>query len=556
MYIFFRGNGAAMWRVMPHSAIVFATFDKYEKIIRQLQGENQHAIMSRFFAGAAAGATATVVTYPFDLLRARMAAHWNVEPKYSGYFSGLREISRTEGAAGLFRGLNPTLIGVLPYAGVSFATFETLKAKSMELMGIEKQTDIPIVLRLVLGGTAGLVAQTVAYPIHVVRRRMQTNPNLYTGTWQALVHIYRTEGVSGGLFKGVALTWLKAPIAVGISFCINDFLKAQMLERSEVDAALLAEHTSLGEEAIAPILSQPGVPRMSPMEQIFCGGFAGAVAKTVIAPADRIKILYQVNPDRKFTLSKAWKTASQIVTNNGVRGLWRGNMATMMRIIPHSGIGYMVFDRSERAIVTYTGQEKKTPLTRFFAGAVAGGTATLVSYPFDLLRARMAAHWGMKTPYSSYSSAVLGIMGKEGPLALYKGLVPTLLGVLPYSGISFGTFGTLKATVKQWLRLESDADIPAHLRLACGAVAGLVAQSATYPLDIVRRRMQVSGSGQQYTGIIDALTRIYNKEGFRGLYKGLSMNWIKGPVAVAVSFSMNDKLTQLMWDSKAAKADR
>jgi len=284
---------------------------------------------------------------------------------------------------------------------------------------------------------------------------------------------------------------------------------------------------------------------ISTIEQMMAGGAAGAIAKTVIAPGDRVKILYQVNPDRKFTMRAAWKTATQIVVNNGAYSLWRGNMATLMRIVPHAAVGYVTFDKAEGLIQQVSGEQQKTPFTRFVAGAVAGATATMVSYPFDLLRARMAAHWGIQRPYEGYFGAITSITGKEGPLALYHGLKPTLLGVLPYSGTSFMTFETLKASLKTWMGLKTDKEIPTYIRLVCGAVAGLVAQSLTYPLDIVRRRMQVSGGTLEYRGVLHALTSIYGKEGWHGLYKGLAMNWIKGPIAVAVSFTANDMLKDM-----------
>lgn len=72
---------------------------------------------------------------------------------------------------------------------------------------------------------------------------------------------------------------------------------------------------------------------------------------------------------------------------------------------------------------------------------------------------------------------------------MFRGATPTFLGILPYAGLSWMTFGTLKNAVAE----RSGRPVPAHISLACGAVAGLVAQSATYPLDLVRRRMQTHG---------------------------------------------------------------
>lgn len=87
-----------------------------------------------------------------------------------------------------------------------------------------------------------------------------------------------------------------------------------------------------------------------------------------------------------------------------------------------------------------------------------------------------------------------------------------------------------------------------HERLAFGACAGLIGQSASYPLDVVRRRMQTAGvTGSSYSTIGGTMRAIVAQEGvMRGLYKGLSMNWVKGPVAVGVSFTTFDVAHSLL----------
>ena len=78
-------------------------------------------------------------------------------------------------------------------------------------------------------------------------------------------------------------------------------------------------------------------------------------------------------------------------------------------------------------------------------------------------------------------------------------------------------------------------------RFATGAIAGIVAQATTYPLDVVRRRMQVDP--ERYPSMTSTLGRVLREEGFiKGLYKGLSMNLIKGPIAVAISLNANDHI--------------
>ena len=293
-----------------------------------------------------------------------------------------------------------------------------------------------------------------------------------------------------------------------------------------------------------------GVARVVAVAESFIsGGVAGAISKTVIAPGDRVKIIYQVDPNRKFSLPSALKTGKKIVQHGGILGLWCGNGATMMRVVPYASVTYATFDRY-RMIFNYlllhhsdcrrTDNPQLSVLSRFVSGALAGATATACTYPLDMMRARFAAHWDGKNPrYPSYYAAFQEITAVEGWRALYNGLRPTLVGIMPYVGTSFCCFETFKHYLIVFQHLNNDREIPMSQRLVAGGLAGLIGQSSTYPLDIVRRRMQVTP--HKYKSLLHALSEISKTEGIKkGLYKGLSMNWIKGPIAVATSFTVND----------------
>lgn len=93
--------------------------------------------------------------------------------------------------------------------------------------------------------------------------------------------------------------------------------------------------------------------------------------------------------------------------------------------------------------------------------------------------------------------------------------------------------------------LSQAHDLSLHERMVSGAIAGLVGQSATYPLDIVRRRMQTDGflNDRPRRSIIETVKAVATTQGVKqGLYKGLSMNFIKGPIAVGISFTTFDTL--------------
>ncbi|KAG7273187.1 hypothetical protein CRUP_019314 [Coryphaenoides rupestris] len=115
------------------------------------------------------------------------------------------------------------------------------------------------------------------------------------------------------------------------------------------------------------------------------------------------------------------------------------------------------------------------------------------------------------------------ISREEGLKTLYRGFAPTILE-----------------------RSGRPQPYP-YERMAFGACAGLLGQSASYPLDVVRRRMQTAGvTGHTYGTIAGTMRDIVAEEGVvRGLYKGLSMNWVKGPIAVGISFTTFD-LTMIL----------
>jgi hypothetical protein len=80
------------------------------------------------------------------------------------------------------------------------------------------------------------------------------------------------------------------------------------------------------------------------IRNIIAGGLAGMIAKSIVAPFDRIKILYQVS-SAEFHILALPSIAKKIVEREGLKALWKGNTATLIRVFPYSGIQFMVFDR-------------------------------------------------------------------------------------------------------------------------------------------------------------------------------------------------------------------
>ena len=167
-----------------------------------MDSHKTHAL--HFIAGSLAGVTAGSLTYPLDRARAVMAVT-NVG-EYKNLLDVFKRTLRDEGYMAYYRGFAPTIIGVVPYAGVSFLTYEKLKEMWLHKNGCTDEIDpksaemkstLSPLLRLLFGAIAGLLGQTSSYPLDIVRRRMQTarqmgvNGNRYSSIMGTLAYVYR-----------------------------------------------------------------------------------------------------------------------------------------------------------------------------------------------------------------------------------------------------------------------------------------------------------------------------------------------------------------------------
>ena len=124
-----------------------------------------------------------------------------------------------------------------------------------------------------------------------------------------------------------------------------------------------------------------------------------------------------------------------------------------------------------------------------------------------------------------YKKGIFGhvkiIYQKEGVLGFYKGWFTTMIGIAPYIAIKMATFDALKTHYLQ------DKNTPHFdlLNLTFGATAGLVSMTSTYPLDLIKRKMQLRGlnkHARSYHDLIHCINSIMVHEGPRGFFKGLS----------------------------------
>jgi solute carrier family 25 protein 16 len=330
------------------------------------------------------------------------------------------------------------------------------------------------------------------------------------------------------------------------------------------------------------------------------GGLAACAAKTVVGPLDRVKILFQAsNPEfAKYTGSwtGALRAMRDIYRSDGGRGLYRGHSATLLRIFPYGGIKFLAYEQV-RALLIHN-KDEETHIRRFLAGSIAGCFSVFATYPLEVIRVRLAFEtksdkriglrdicrtiYNEKPPMTrtqappqnvaavsqqaasaiaASTQAVSAVTQQRGFINFFRGFTPTLWGMIPYAGSSFVThdaagdfmrkpslapYTVLPLSERSQRQLAPDKPAPlrAWAELATGALAGLVSQTLSYPLEVVRRRMQVGGvvgDGHRLT-MTEVTKNIYKAKGFRGFYVGLGIGYVKVVPMVATSFYVYERM--------------
>lgn len=271
---------------------------------------------------------------------------------------------------------------------------------------------------------------------------------------------------------------------------------------------------------------------------LLSGAIAGGIAKACIAPLDRTKIHFQIN-DFKYSLKEAVKYIQETHRRNGITALWRGNSATMVRILPYAALKYCGHEQFKVILRVDTNERKREHKARsFLAGSLAGLVSTVLVYPLDLARARMAVTNCEKI---KLIDVFKNLVKNDGYMALYRGCLPSVIGIVPYAGVTFFTYETAKRLHYEQTKKEKPNSLQ---RMAFGALSGALGQFASYPFDVVRRRMQTS---ETKLGMIETATKIVKSpHPIRGMFRGLSLNWIKGPIAAGVSFTTFDLLKNFL----------
>jgi len=272
---------------------------------------------------------------------------------------------------------------------------------------------------------------------------------------------------------------------------------------------------------------------------LFIGGSVGAVSKTIMAPVERVKLLLQTmdsNPDIVSGKIEPYKGMgdcfNRVRADQGMQAFWRGNLVNCLRYAPQQGSALAFNDALNNAFPKY---DTKTQFwqsfgVKLFSGGLAGAVANTVCYPFDYARTRLASDVKKgKGQFNGIGDCIMTTVRSQGITGLYTGWSVTVAGAFVYRAGQLGCFKQIQDSNPY----KNDKGFIGGLS-AFGAVtaARTVVMPFNYPFDTVRRRMMLQSekpkADRLYKGSFDCFFKVLQKEGLKGMYKGLVPEMFRG----------------------------
>eukprot|EP01061_Rhynchopus_euleeides_P046032 TRINITY_DN8580_c0_g1_i1.p1 TRINITY_DN8580_c0_g1~~TRINITY_DN8580_c0_g1_i1.p1 ORF type:complete len:352 (+),score=82.57 TRINITY_DN8580_c0_g1_i1:27-1058(+) len=228
----YRGCGANIVRIAPAYAFKFSLTDHFKRLVASPgQRVGNLSLVQLISAATLAGLLQTFLTYPLESLRQRLYISNSLghNLKETGIPYCIKRTWRSEGLRGFYRGLPVGLATGAPFVGVEMTAYDLLmRQAATDAEGVAR-----VPYQFICGAMAGVLTQTVLYPLDTVWRRVMCDgifdtPKRYTSSLNCVSVTLKEEGVAG-LFAGVGANALRAFPAAGIQFMAYDILKSFLM---------------------------------------------------------------------------------------------------------------------------------------------------------------------------------------------------------------------------------------------------------------------------------------------------------------------------------------
>ena len=308
---------------------------------------------------------------------------------------------------------------------------------------------------------------------------------------------------------------------------------------------------------LASIVLEPQHARIAPKSaapyNLLASGMSPAASRLLLAPLEVIRTVQRRIRTVQRRIRTVQQAASptqspapmlavgrQLLADEGWRALLKGTRAAMAKSVPEYALRFGAFDALRDGLAT--NPAAPTLSERLFAGGCAGAVAQLAVQPLDVVKTRITL-----APVGTYAGVVdcaARVLRREGASALFRGLAPSLVGVFPFAALEQGLSSFLKDALRASARARARAEPSIVELLTCGAIASSVATAATYPLHLVRTRVQASGVAglPEYANAWQCARRTFTAEGPAGFYRGLHATLLKGAPSAALGWGIFELL--------------
>jgi solute carrier family 25 (adenine nucleotide translocator) protein 4/5/6/31 len=293
------------------------------------------------------------------------------------------------------------------------------------------------------------------------------------------------------------------------------------------------------------------------------GGISGGIAKTITAPIERVKLIIQTQDANPRIRSGEVPRYTGIINcftrvsrEQGIAAFWRGNLTNVIRYVPTQAFNFAFKDYFKKIFPRFN---PKTDFWKFFAvqmasGALAGAACLTIVYPLDYARTRLASDVGTgKRDFNGLSDCLIKTArGPKGFLGLYNGFGVSVIGIIPYRGVYFGMYDSLreKNPYKSDLGVLGVAS-----KFAVAQVTAITAGYASYPFDTVRRRLQMQSEKPQeqwvYKNTVHCFGKVLKDEGLTAFFKGAGANALR-TVGSAMVLVLYDQFQGLLGISRGS----
>ncbi|KAK2781388.1 hypothetical protein FQN53_000579 [Emmonsiellopsis sp. PD_33] len=222
----------------------FFWYSNIKSTLHVLHGSRKEGLgsLDYFLASGTAGLITALLTNPIWVIKTRMLSTGARAPgAYPSLAAGVREIYRSEGLPGFYRGLVPALFGV-SHGALQFMAYEQLKryqagttsqfnftTANTYTHGSSSGRELSNLDYLLLSGASKVFAGAVTYPYQVLRARLQTYDaaGTYRGVGDAIGKIWRREGVVG-FYKGLGPNLVRVLPSTWVTFLVYENVKAHL----------------------------------------------------------------------------------------------------------------------------------------------------------------------------------------------------------------------------------------------------------------------------------------------------------------------------------------